>query len=39
MQVELFMYFGIKNYIGTQGEGLSTVKVLLTDRSKAVVIL
>ena len=39
MQTELFMYFCIKNYVGTQGEGLSTVKVLLNDRSKAVVIL
>ena len=28
MRAELFMYFCIKNYIGTQGEDLSTVKVL-----------
>ena len=28
MRAELFMNFCIKNYIGTQGEDLSTVKVL-----------
>ena len=47
MQAERFMYFCSKNYIGTQSEDLSTVKVLLpptpvvdaTDRSKAVVLV
>ena len=33
MQAELFMYFCIKNYIGTQGEDLSTVEVLETPGS------
>ena len=28
MRIELFMYFCIKNYIGTKCEDLSTVKVL-----------
>ena len=28
MQTNFFMYFCIKNYIGTHGEDLSTVKVL-----------
>ena len=40
MRVELFMYFCIKNYIGTQVEDLSTVKLLpvvyATDHSNAV---
>ena len=28
MRAELFKYLGIKNYIGTQGEDLSTVEEL-----------
>ena len=28
MRTDVFMYFCIKNCIGTQGEDLSTVKVL-----------
>ena len=41
MRTELFMYFCIKNYIGTQCE-VRTVKGLVvytTDRSKAVVLM
>ena len=45
MRVELLMSFRSRNYIGTRGEDLSTVKVLLiktpyvfaTNRSKKVV--
>ena len=40
MRVERFMYFCIKNYIGTQAEDLSTDKLLLvvyaTDHSNVV---
>ena len=44
MRTELFMYFCIKKYIGTQGEVCRQLKIFLnplvvyaTDRSKAVV--
>ena len=39
MRTELFVYFCIKKYIGTQGEVCRQLKIFLnhTDRSKAVV--